>query len=85
LNQNQGFNLYFDAFSSREQVSTSLENALKASAARGHEVPPAHPITAVEKACRYLIWWITIIKYNLKARHALPGHFQPIGITSTER
>jgi hypothetical protein len=45
----------------------------------------AHPITAVEKACRYLIWWITIIKYNLKARAFLAGRFRPIGITSTER
>jgi hypothetical protein len=23
-------------------------------------------ITAIEKSRRYLIWWITIIKYNLK-------------------
>jgi hypothetical protein len=32
----------------------------------------ADPITAVETGCRYLIWWITIINYNLKARPVLP-------------
>jgi hypothetical protein len=36
--------------------------------ARGREAPPDYPPTAVETCCRYLIWWITIIKYNLKAR-----------------
>jgi hypothetical protein len=30
-------------------------------------------MTAVEKGCRYLVWWITIIKYNLKARPAGAG------------
>jgi hypothetical protein len=39
----------------------------QASAARGFKLPAGRPISAVEKACRYLIWWITIIKYNLKA------------------
>jgi hypothetical protein len=33
----------------------------------------AGPITAVETGCRYLIWWITIINYNLKARPIVPG------------
>jgi hypothetical protein len=40
------------------------------------------PITAVEKACPYLIWWITIIKYNLKARTGPAAPFQ--FILSTE-
>jgi hypothetical protein len=44
--------------------------------------PPARPITAVEKARRYLIWWITIIKYNLKARAVPATPFQ--FILSTE-
>jgi hypothetical protein len=47
--------------------------------------PPDRPITAVEKCRRYLIWWITIIKYNLKARAALTGPFQPTGIADIER
>jgi hypothetical protein len=57
----------------------------QASAARGFNRPPGRPISAVEKACRYLIWWITIIKYNLKAWQVLAGPSQPIGIASRER
>src|SRR5437764_8099688 len=34
-------------------------------------------ITAVERSCRYLIYSITIIDYNRKARFALPECFQP--------
>ncbi|THD68190.1 MAG: hypothetical protein E7813_11165 [Bradyrhizobium sp.] len=41
------------------------------------EEPRDRPITAVEKRCRYLVWWITIIKYNLKARTAFAGFSQP--------
>jgi DNA-binding MarR family transcriptional regulator len=34
---------------------------------RDPEGPSDRPITAVETGSRYLIWWITIIEYNLKA------------------
>jgi hypothetical protein len=50
------------------------------------EPPPGRPITAVEKCRRHLIWWITIIEYNLKAdRDFRADRLQPSGIASTER
>ena len=52
---------------------------------RDPEEPSGRPITAVETGCRYLIWWITIIKYNLKAPAGSAGPFQPTGIASLER
>jgi hypothetical protein len=51
----------------------------------GLKEPLDRPITAVEKCWRYLIYWITIIIYNIKAWAVSAGYFQPNGIASFER
>ncbi len=40
---------------------------------------PDRPITAVEKCCRYWVWWITIIQYNLKGRPNSAGVLWELG------